>query len=96
MVSISLDQWDIFIGKHHTRPAFDEHGKGHAGIRPSVLIVTILHFLITKALRRGSSDHVEEKHVHNTAMEEEEFRGLNEFDHMFLGVVKCSLYSCDK
>jgi hypothetical protein len=91
-----MDQWDIIKGKPHTRPAFDEHGKGHAGIRPSVLIVTILHFLINKAIRRGSSDDVEEKHVHHTAMEEEELRGLNEFDHMFLGVVKCSSYSCDK
>ena len=91
-----MDQWDIIKGKPHTRPAFDEHGKGHAGIRPSVLIVTILHFLINKAIRRGSSDDVEEKHVHHTAMEEEEFRGLNEFDRMFVGVVKCSSYSCDE
>ena len=88
-----MSQWDIIRGKPHTQPAFDEKGKGKAGIRSSTLIVTLLRSLFNKkntAAHRATISSSKKDDSDNV------YRGLTELHEVMTGILEDTSYSCDR
>ena len=85
-----MNQWDIIRGKPHTQPAFDEDGKGHAGVRSSTIVVLLLRILFNKKTAYGRRMRIQSKRGDET------YRGLKELEQLIAGVMKDTSCPCHR
>ena len=79
-----MSQWDIIRGKPHEEPAYDNDRKGHAGIRSSTLIVLLLRILF----------NAHQKAAVASEEGDETYRGLQELEELFVGVLRDTSCPC--